>query len=124
MIASNDDVSSWVDLYRTAWESNDPDDIRAVFTDSAVYRGRPSEAPWTGHDAIVAGWLQHADPAGSTTFEWHRVAVEGDVAVIQCVTGYPEGPKGGTYDNLWVVRLERDGRASEFTDWWIPRSEQ
>lgn len=125
MIASIDDVTRWVDLYRTAWESNLPDDIRAVFTEDAVYRSRPHDPePATGVDAIVEGWLEEQDPPGSTTFQWHPIAVEGDVAVIQCVTGYPAGPKAGTYDNLWVVRLSRDGRASEFTDWWIQRPER
>lgn len=122
MIASTDDVARWVELYRTAWESNQPDDIRAVFTEDAVYRGTPHDAdPWVGHPAIVAGWLENQDPPGSTSFEWHTVAIEGDVAVIQCVTGYPDGPKTGIYDNLWVVLLAPDGRAREFTDWFIER---
>lgn len=114
-------IETWVAGYRRAWESNDIDDIRAIFTEDALYRGAPSIEPWAGIDAIIAGWLEHQDPAGSTTFEWKPVAVEGDVAVVQCVTGYPEGPKGGVYDNIWVVRLAPDGRASEFTDWYIPR---
>lgn len=112
-------VAAWVDLYRAAWESNRPDDIRAVFTEDAVYRGSPRAEPWVGHPAIVAGWLDAQDAPGTTTFEWHPVALEGDTAVIQCVSGYPDA--GRTYDNLWVIRLAADGRATEFTDWWITR---
>ena len=114
-------VSAWVDLYRKAWETNLPDDIRAVFTEDAQYRHNPSAEPWVGHPEIVAKWLDAQDAPGTTTFEWHPVALEGDVAVIQCVTGYPGGDKGGTYDNLWVLRLAPDGRASEYTDWWVAR---
>jgi ketosteroid isomerase-like protein len=114
-------ISDWVERYRRAWETNDPDDIRAVFTDDAVYRMSPSAAPWVGSDAIIAGWLENQDAAGTTTFEWQPVAVEGSTAVIRCVTGYPGGEKAGTYDNLWVVRIAADGRATEFTDWWIER---
>lgn len=114
-------VSAWVDLYRTAWESNRPDDIRAAFTEDAVYRGQPHGEEWVGHPAIVAGWLAAQDATGTTSFEWHPVALEGDVAVIQCVTVYPEGDKRGTYDNVWVLRLAADGRAREYTDWWIAR---
>jgi hypothetical protein len=112
-------VAAWVVLYRAAWESNRPDDIRAVFTEDAVYRGSPQAEPWVGHPAIVAGWLDAQDAPGTTTFEWHPVALEGDTAVIQCVSGYPG--EGRTYDNLWVIRLAADGRATEFTDWWIAR---
>lgn len=115
---------SWMDAYRRAWESNEPDDIRALFTTDARYRNRVDDpSPRTGLDSIVAGWLDEADPPGSTTFSWHLVAEDGDTAVVQCVTEYPEGHKKGTYDNLWVIRFAEDGRARDFTDWWIPRRE-
>ncbi len=115
-------IEDWVESYRRAWESNDIDDIRAVFTEDAVYRGTPSEEPWVGIETIIENWHVHQDPPGSTTFQWEPVARDGDIAVVQCVTGYPSGPKAGTYDNLWVVRLAPDGRASEFTDWFIART--
>lgn len=114
-------ISDWVELYRRAWETNDPADIRAVFTDDAVYHMSPSATPWVGIEAIIQGWLEHQDDPGSTTFEWQPVATEGHTSVVRCVTGYPEGEKVGTYDNLWVVRIAADGRATEFTDWWIER---
>jgi len=116
-----DVVQDWMDGYRLAWETNDRDDIRALFAPDAIYRGRPGTPAWTGHDAIVAGWLEHADEPGSTTFAWETLARDGDLAVVRCVTTYPDGPKQGTYDNLWVIEFAPDGRAAEFTDWWIPR---
>jgi hypothetical protein len=24
-----------------------------------------------------------------------------------------------TYSNLWVIRLDADGRCAEFTEWWM-----
>lgn len=114
-------VQNWMNGYRRAWETNVPDDIRALFTPDAVYRGRPGQPAWTGHDEIVAGWLEHADEPGSTTFAWETLANDGDLAVVRCVTTYPAGPKKGAYDNMWVIDFARDGRAAEFTDWWIPR---
>jgi ketosteroid isomerase-like protein len=120
----DDVVRNWMERYRRAWESNDPGDIRALFTDDAVYRGRPGDDAWTGHDEIVAGWLEDSDEPGSTTFEWSPLIAHDGVAVVRCVTRYPDGPKHGVYDNLWVVRFAPDGRAQEFTDWWIQRREQ
>jgi uncharacterized protein (TIGR02246 family) len=114
-------VRAWMDAYRRAWETNALDDIRSLFTEDAVYRGRPGTPAWTGHDEIVKGWLEHADEPGSTTFAWETLARDGDLAVVRCVTAYPDGPKKGTYDNMWVIEFAPDGRAEEFTDWWIPR---
>lgn len=35
-------VQRWLDRYLIAWQSNDPDDIRALFTEDATYAGGPS----------------------------------------------------------------------------------
>jgi ketosteroid isomerase-like protein len=112
-------LASWVEGYRKAWLSNEPADIRALFTDDATYSGVPNdEMPWRGADGIVAGWLEHADTSGDTEFEWHQVAVEGDTAVAQARVAYPGGI---TWDDLWVIRFAPDGRAAEFTEWPIKR---
>ena len=114
-----DSVSEWVEGYRRAWESNDPDDIRAIFTEDAEYRTDPWLDPWRGHDEIVVNWLERRDEPGTSTFEWSPLAVTDDVAVVQGVTNYKDGR---TYSNLWVIRLEADGRAREFTEWWMDQS--
>jgi catechol 2,3-dioxygenase-like lactoylglutathione lyase family enzyme len=111
-------VHTWVDGYRAAWESNDPAQIRALFTEDATYLTSPDDADaWHGADDIVEGWLQIKDEAGTTTFEWEIAGISGDVAFVRGVSGYADD----TYDNLWVVRLAPDGRAREFTEWYVAR---
>ncbi len=112
----DDMVTAWIDDYLRAWESNEPDDIRALFTETAEYRTEPYSDPWTGHDAIVAGWLEARDAPGETTFRWARLVTTDDLAVITASTAYANGP---TYSNLWVIRFAADGRAGAFTEWWM-----
>lgn len=115
-------VTNWVDGYRRAWLSNDPDDIRALFTDDAVYERRPNDPePDRGIDAIVAGWLEGADAPDETTWEWHPLAEEADVATIQGRTVYlDEGHEPeAIYDNLWVLTFAPDGRVRHFTEWYM-----
>ena len=114
-MAAIDSVTIWINAYVRAWNSNDPDDIRALFTENATYYTAPFRPPWQGREDIVEKWLERKDEPGETTFDWRPVAVTGDVAVIQGTTTYPDQ----TYSNLWVIRLDDDGRASEFTEWWM-----
>jgi len=117
-------AEAWFTGYREAWESNEPDDIRALFAADAVYRRRPEDPEaWTGADGIVEKWLENRDEPGETDFEWRLLAVDGDLAIARCVTTYHDDPPV-TYDNLFVVRLTPEGRATEFTDWWIERKGQ
>jgi SnoaL-like domain len=117
-MVTRESVADWVAAYRQAWESNSPSDIATVFSESACYHPSPSEPPWVGIDEIVAGWLEHQDVAGTTSFEWFLVAAEGDTAVIRGVSTYPTT----VYDNLWIVRFDADGRAREFTEFWVDRN--
>lgn len=113
-------ADDWIGRYVHAWGTNDPEDVRALFTEDAEYRDGPSTPPWVGHDAILAGWLGQQDEPGSWSFEHELVAVDGDVAVVRGRTRYPAATtKHRRYDNLMVVELAPDGRARSFTDWWI-----
>jgi uncharacterized protein (TIGR02246 family) len=112
-----DQVTTWIHRYLRAWNSNDPADIATLFSDDATYRTEPFAAPWRGRDTIVTNWLNRKDEPGQTRFTWHPLALTPDVAIIQGETVYQQPPT--TYSNLWVIRLDPNGRCSEFTEWWM-----
>jgi uncharacterized protein (TIGR02246 family) len=112
-----DAVRQWIDSYVRAWNTNNRDDIAGLFTDDAVYATAPYRTPWRGRDQIVAGWLELKDDPGETTFEWQPISITADVAVISGTTRYPQT----VYSNIWVIRLDPQGRATEFTEWYMPR---
>lgn len=105
-------------LYRTAWESNAPGDITALFAPDGEYLTGPYDQPWRGHDEIVAKWLEAADQPGETEFEWKVVGVDGDTGFVEGRTEYPEGR---AYANLWVIDLDAEGRARRFVEWYMRR---
>lgn len=114
-MSSLDAVTSWVETYRRAWESNDPDEIGGLFAEDAAYFPEPFAKPWLGRAEIVAKWLEIRDEPGTTTFEWHPVIITDEVAVVEATTTYPDK----TYSNLWILRLDRVGQAQQFTEWWM-----
>jgi ketosteroid isomerase-like protein len=105
----------WIDAYLAVWESNEPAAIAALFTADGVYRIEP----WwilSGREEIVAGWLEHADKPGDTTFHWWHVARDGDLWTVEARTRYHS--LGKDYANLWLVELDDEGRARAFIEWW------
>jgi ketosteroid isomerase-like protein len=116
-------VVEWVEGYLRAWTSNDPDDIGSLFTDEAEYRTAPDAEPRRGRAAIVAGWLEDRDEPGDATFSFEVIGFSGSRGFVQGVTTYradPERPSR-TYDNLWVIDLDDEGRATSFTEWYMRR---
>ena len=116
-MGANDQLAAWIAGYLRAWDSNDPADIGALFTEDARYLTEPYAAPWQGREQIVAGWLAHRDEPGDAAFSWAPHTVTPDVALVQGTTVYKDPPR--TYSNLWVIRLAADGRCREFTEWWM-----
>ena len=111
-------LDEWMHGYQRAWESNDPAEIGALFTEDALYYTAPSRAPWRGRAAIVQGWIGVGDRPGDATFEWTPVVQSGELAVVQGRTVYRNGDD---FDNLWVIRFDDDGRCREFTEWYMRR---
>jgi hypothetical protein len=112
-------VTAWVDRYVRAWNSNDPAEIGALFTDEATYYTGPFDAPWTGRDAIVRGWLDRQDAPGSTAFRYELLATTSDSGIIRGWTQYHEPAR--EFSNIWLVRFDSNGRCREFTEWWVQR---
>lgn len=116
-------IQRWMQGYLKAWASDEPDDVAALFTEDARYFTEPYATPWEGRDTIVREWIARGDSANEWSFEYAIVAEQGDTAVVRGVTTYgPETPQESgskVYHNIWIVRLTPDGRASEFTEWWM-----
>jgi uncharacterized protein (TIGR02246 family) len=108
-------LGDWIAGYLRAWESNDPAEIGALFTDDALYFTEPGAEPWRGRDGIVEGWLARRDEPGDATFEWQPLVEQDDLAVITGRATYATQ----SYSNLWVIRFDGDGRSREFTEWWM-----
>jgi ketosteroid isomerase-like protein len=113
-----DHVQRWVDGYLAAWESNDPATIKDLFTPDATYLDRPFGNPKTGHEAIAADWLDRKDEPGTWQAWLKPLLVHGDTAIV---TGKVDYTNGSRYANLWVIQFGDDGRATEFTEWWMDR---
>jgi ketosteroid isomerase-like protein len=117
-------LADWLDRYEQAWRNNDAAQIRALFTDDAVYRWHPWEEPADGADGseeIVQAWLEQPDDPDDWTLACEPLAVNGDLGVARCVTRYRATARGPerVYHNIWLVSLTDDGRCSEFTEYYM-----
>ncbi|HKP18434.1 MAG TPA: nuclear transport factor 2 family protein [Gaiellaceae bacterium] len=124
------DVDRWLDAYVAAWETYDPEQIGALFSEDVEYRYHPYDVPVRGREALIAAWrgesdnpdASQPDEPGTFTADYRTVAVDGDVAVATGATTYlksPGGPVDKVYDNCYVMRFDAEGRCREFTEWYM-----
>ena len=113
----------WLNRYIDAWRSGDPAAIGDLFTEDATYSYGPFREDVIGRDAIVTSWFEDPDAPGSWSAEYHPVVVEGDTAIANGQSRYlhPDGSPRTEYDNIFLIRLDDDGRCFEFREWFVER---
>jgi hypothetical protein len=120
-------VAAWLDGYSQAWGTYDPEQIRALFSEDAVYCYNPFDAPLRGREAIVADWIKERDEAGTYEGSYRPVLVAGDEAVARGYSRYfnTNGSVRDEFDNLFLLRFDADGRCAEYREWYMrkPRPE-
>lgn len=119
-------VQRWLDAYSRAWESYDPAQIGALFSDDAEYRWHPwdeGEDVARGRQAIVDAWLERPDQSGTYEGKYRPLLVDGDGAIAIGTSRYYTDAGRSTldrmYHNLYVLRFGADGRCRSFTEWFM-----
>jgi uncharacterized protein (TIGR02246 family) len=118
-------VQEWLDGYVAAWEANDPERIRALFTEDAVYQTSPYEEPTQGREAIVKSWLEDPDDPGTWRASYEPIVVQGDTAVAHGRSTYfaTDTAPEREWANVFVLRFDDSGRCREYREWFQQRPE-
>ena len=120
-------LQEWLEKYVEAWRTYEPEKIRNLFSENALYFYSPFDEQnhLRGREAIVADWLKEPDAVGSWEAHYVPVAVEGNVGVAQGRTRYfrSDGSIEREFDNIFVLHFDDAGRCARFTEWFMkPRS--
>ena len=129
---TKEDVDRWLADYVEAWNTYDPEQIAALFSEEIAYRYHPYDDPIEGRDEVVKAFRAEGDhpeagtrdDPGTYEAEYRCIAVDGDVAVATGSSSYKESADGAVarvYDNCFVMRFDSEGRCREFTEWFIKR---
>lgn len=122
---TRDLVDGWLSDYVEAWKTYDADKIGALFSDDAEYRYHPYDEPLKGRDAIVKGWLEDRDVAGTYDGSYRTIAVDEQVAVATGASTYRSSPSDETvdrvYENCYILEFDDDGLCRSFTEWYVKR---
>lgn len=116
-------VTDWLNRYVAAWKSYDPAAIGALFSEDARYYYSPFDTePVVGRDAIVASWTDEPDDPNTYDADYHPVAIEGSLAVVNGRSRYyAPGSKtvGAEFDNIFLIRFDDAGLCTEFREWFM-----
>ena len=73
-----------LNVYKEAWEKQDPNRILDVFTSDAVYHERVFEKPYKGHAEIKSYWIAKVvNGQSDITCDLLNVYLDGDTAIAE-----------------------------------------
>jgi hypothetical protein len=114
---THDDVRRWVASYVKAWRSPGTEALSVVFSEQVSYRPAPWADAVEGLPALAEFWEGERDgPDESFAMTSEVVAVEDGTAVVRVQIDYVRAD-AGSWRDLWVLRLDPDGRCSHFEEW-------
>ena len=114
-MASRDEVDKWIAAYKRAWRTAGTESLADLFAEDGSYRMSPYEEPARGLEQIAALWEREREGADEGFEMRHEVmAVDGDTAVVRVEVEYARGTE---YRDLWVIRLDPEGRCRDFEEW-------
>ena len=109
-------LAGWVERYQRAWREPGTEALAELFTEDAIYSTAPYADPHRGLDAIREMWEAERSTGEEFTMAADIVAADGDLGVVRLRVDYRK-PRNQQYRDLWVIRLEADGRCSCFEEW-------
>ncbi|SDU11753.1 nuclear transport factor 2 family protein [Jiangella alkaliphila] len=110
-------VTAWIESYERAWRTPGVESLDEVFAAGATYQQSPYQDPVVGLTAIERMWEAQRDgPDEVFRMVTEVVAVDGDTAVVRAEVWYGD-PVTEEFRDLWVVRLDDDGRCTWFEEW-------
>jgi hypothetical protein len=118
-------IRQWVTDYERAWRTDGTGPLSGLFSEDASYSTAPFKEPHRGLEAIASMWeAERRGPDESFSMNSEVVAVEADTGVVRVEVRYGP-PLEKLYRDLWIVRLDAEGRCIHFEEWpfWPPGTE-
>lgn len=112
-------MRAWVDAWSRAWPARDPDPLRAVYTEDAVFRSAPFREPHEGREGVLD--YARSAFADQDSFGYCRFGVPvvaGDRAVVEYWAVLVENGREVTIAGVSLLRFEPDGLVSSQRDYW------
>jgi hypothetical protein len=115
-----EELSSWLDAYRQAWEGRDPDAAAMLFTEEGTYQWGPFEEPLRGRAAIRDRWASAVAAQAEVTFGHEPLAVGDGRGLARWWVSFavPVARQRIRLEGIFQVALDEDGLCYEFREWW------
>jgi len=112
--------ASWLDAYRRAWESRDPQAAADLFAEDGTYQVTPFVEPMRGRQAILEYWTHVAQTEQDIQFGYEVLSVTQEQGIARWWASFVRVPPGAQtrLDGIFLLSLYENGRCHSLREWW------
>jgi ketosteroid isomerase-like protein len=112
--------TDWLDAYKRAWETRDPEAAANLFTANATYQETPFEDPVRGREGIRDYWSDVTRYQEGIEFSYEVLATTETGGIAHWRSGFTRLTSNSAVelDGIFLVKLDADGKCTEFREWW------
>jgi len=120
---NSESVRAWLEGYRLAWETRDPEAVIRLFSDDASYQETPFTGPMRGQEAIRQYWSRAVGAQEHVRFRYEILAVTEISAIAHWWASFVRvvSKKEVSLDGIFQLRFDMAGVCMELREWWVRR---
>jgi predicted SnoaL-like aldol condensation-catalyzing enzyme len=111
-------VDEWVEAYRMAWESRDPEAAAALFTTESSYRAHILEEPHLGREGVAAYWGSVTESQSEVTVRMGRPFIDGSRVAVEFWTTMRVSGDRVTLPGCLLLEFDAEGLCGSLREYW------
>ena len=119
-------LDRWLGAYKRAWEDRDPVAAADLFAADAAYHETPFDEPSRGRNGIFEYWSDVPRTQRGICFSYEILATTENGGVAHWRASFLGLPADNPVelDGIFLVKLDADGRCTEYREWWHKQEEK
>ena len=111
--------SDWLERYRRAWIDRDAEAASRLFTNDAIYREQPFQAPFVGREAIRDYWARVTASQTGVELRYGQPVVDGDRLAVEWWANLDTTDGPVTLAGEFLLRFADSGECRELREYWL-----
>lgn len=111
-------VGEWLDAYRVAWETRDPEAAAVLFTEDATYLEEPYGEPFRGRDGVRDYWTRVTATQEDIEFRTGEAIVAGSRAAVEWWVTLRNGGADVTLAGEFWLEFDDAGLCRTLREYW------
>jgi ketosteroid isomerase-like protein len=111
--------ADWLARYRRAWIERDAEAAGQLFTEDAIYREQPFQAPFVGRQAIRDYWARVTATQTSVELRYGQPVVEGARLAVEWWANLQTTDGPVTLAGEFLLLFADSGECRELREYWL-----